>query len=250
MHDRLVILGSSDRPDVYFNIITVCARAGTKKFVVALIGEDGQVDLSDRAQNLNENLTALVSGLRRGDYVTVKPGDGVQSIPLDDPEPAKDSVAQVRWGEVEFIAVPESTLEQFLRQQVAESAAFDVTACKNSALAGAVAWLVSRGGSTIYSFEQLVPPTYGPGDLLPFLGSNDFRYRDLSQGQLVRRATRRVNIGTLSKRTFWLACIATALAVAAITALIPDISNPILAAAATFATIMSAVALFVRSPDT
>lgn len=252
MVERLVILGSSDRPDVYFNIIAHNAKTGTRQFVIALVGDD-RSDLAARAQELHENLTELVKLLRAGRYATFRAGFGLTAAEaLAEPAPVKGLLEKIAWGRLAFTheAVQESELKTFLRGHASSGAAFDVTACGNSALAGAVAWLVSRGGSTIYSFEQLKAPTFGERDLLPYLGQDDYRYRDLSRGALILGATRRINAGTLRKQTFWVLTLIAALGVALLASVVPPaLSGPLITGAATVATIMSAMAIVVRNPD-
>ncbi|PPL18643.1 hypothetical protein GY24_10215 [Microterricola pindariensis] len=159
---------------------------------------------------------------------------------------------EIVWGRLQFtyLSVQEKELTQFLRDQRAAGAAFDVTACRNSVLAGAVAWLVSRGGSPIHTFEINTAQVFGEADLLPYLGADQYTYRDLSKSPLIRGATRRINAGTIHRRRFWLISAAVAASVGLLAFMMPvDLSTPILAAAATFATIMSGVGLVVRSPD-
>jgi hypothetical protein len=161
-----------------------------------------------------------------------------------------DFFANVPWGSLTLRLLREHDLKAFLRDQHAAGAVFDVTACKNVTLAGAVAWIVSRGGSPIHTFEFQRALTFGESDLLPYLGESDVSYRDLSESALIRGATRRINVGTVHKRRFWLLSGAIAIVVAFLSFFLPPaFANPVLAGAATFATIMSGVGLIIRNPD-
>ncbi|WP_153001418.1 hypothetical protein [Microbacterium testaceum] len=164
----------------------------------------------------------------------------------------KKFFADVNWGSLDilFRSIEEADLRDFLVEQRRVNAAFDVTACRNKELAGAVAWLVSRGGSPIHSFEVRKRMTYTESDLLPYLDTSDYAYPDLSGSRLIRSATRRVNLGTIHKSWFWVLAVVVALVVGALALWLPEqIATPVFASAATFATIMSAVGLLVRYPD-
>jgi len=252
MAERLVILASSLRPDVYFNIIAHNARQGVSQFVVAAVGDlPGEVP-EDQSTALQHGINRFVEGLMRSVYIRVPESASNPEIPLDQPNEMADFFQEISWGRLQltYRSVPETDLTDFLKEERAAGAAFDVTACKNSVLAGAAAWLVSRGGSSIYSFEIRTAQVFGERDLLPNLLPSQFVYRDLSNSRLIRGATRYVNAGTIRKQRFWLISAGVAIAVGLITFMVPDeFATPFLATAATFATIMSGVALVVRNPD-
>lgn len=251
MASRLVILASSRRPDVYFNVVALNAQSGVREFVIATVG-DPQAGATEGLRNLQESLTRFVAELRSGSYLAGHEG-GERTRLLTDPERITAFFTRVSWERLRFsyLAVTEQEVASFLREQQQPGTAFDVTSCKNSVLAGAVAWLVSRGGSPIHTFEILREQSFGEADLLPHLSPEEFTYRDLSSSDLVRQATKRVNAATIHRRSFWWISAAVALAVGALTFFVPtDLATPVLAAAATFATIMSGVAILVRNPDT
>ncbi|MDB5338112.1 MAG: hypothetical protein JWN70_3731 [Planctomycetaceae bacterium] len=252
MADRLVVLASSRRPDVYFNIIGHNARQGVTQFVLAAVGNLPDETPDQQAFALQQNLTRFVSELMNSIYLLLPASVDQAGVPLALPLEMKSFFEHVNWGRLQFtyLSVQEGDLTEFLREQRAAGAAFDVTACKNSVLAGAVAWLVSRGGSPIYTMEIKKQQVFGEADLLPYLEPSQYAYRDLSASRLIRGATRRVNAGTIHKRRFWFISAAVAIAVGLLAFLVPaQFATPILAAAATFATIMSGVAILVRNPD-
>jgi hypothetical protein len=249
---RLVILASSPRPDVYFNVIAHNAEKGITNFVIATIGDNDESASQKRAADLNRDLTHFVAELQSSRYLKFSTVPGTIGTPLANPAPIDNFFAKVPWGSLTltFGMLMERDLKTFLRDQHSAGAAFDVTACKNATLAGAVAWIVSRGGSPIHTFESHRQLTFGEADLLPYLEESDFTYQDLSNSVLIRGATRRINVGTVHRRRFWLISAGVAVAVAFLTLLIPPtLANPVLAGAATFATIMSGVALLIRNPD-
>jgi hypothetical protein len=252
LSDRLVILASSLRPDVYFNIIGHNARQGVTQFVLAAVGDLPGQTSEDQATVLQQSLTRFVQELMQSVYLRLPNTSGNAGVPLEHPEEMTAFFRDVSWGGLQFTyrSVEEGQLVDFLREERALGSAFDVTACKNSVLAGAVAWLVSRGGSPIHTFEIKTIQHFGQGDLLPYLQPSQFAYRDLSSSALIRRATRRINAGTIHKRRFWFISVLVAAAVGLLTFLVPvALATPILAAAATFATIMSGVSLVIRNPD-
>jgi hypothetical protein len=248
---RLVILASSHRPDVYFNVIAYNAEHGITDFVIATVGDENEIASQTRAAALTRDLNHFVAELQDSRYATFSP-TGTTSVPLGNPAPMQGYFRKVPWGSltITFTMVPERNIGAFLREQHAARAAFDVTACRNATLAGAVAWIVARGGSPIHTFDTVKTLTFAASDLLPYLTESDYVYRDLSNSALIRGATRRINVGTIHRRTFWLIAIAATAAVIAVSLLVPPgLANPVLAGAATLATIMSAVGLIIRNPD-
>jgi hypothetical protein len=248
MADQVVILASSSRPEAYFNIIGHNARQGVRRFVIATLTGANTQSSSELAQNLQINLAALVAGLSRGVHV----GPPQDPKPLAQPHEMAAFLEEIKWGDLQFTYLPvqEEALADFLKEHQGDGAAFDVTTCNNSNLADAVAWLVSRGGSPIRTFEILRTQTFDQKDLLPYLSPAQYRYHDLADSQLIRGAIRKVNAGTIHKKRFWWISAFVALAAGAVAYYFPeDLSGPILAAAATFATIVSTVSVIVRNPN-
>ncbi|MFG6445857.1 hypothetical protein ACFXQA_11370 [Microbacterium sp. P07] len=251
MADRVVILASSPKPDVYFNVITHNARQGVRKFVIAVVGAPNGNSAQARI-NLEQKFNEFVAALMDSHYIATRDGSAAVTTPLAKPSPMKRLLTEIDWGSLEltYRTLEESELRDFLVEQRRADAAFDVTACKNRVLAGAVAWLVSRGGSPIHSFEVSKSLGFAESDLLPYLNASDYSYPDLSSSRLIRSATRRVNAGTVHKKWFWVIAVGVALFVGGLTLWLPaEVATPIFAATATFATIMSAVGLVVRYPD-
>jgi hypothetical protein len=250
MANRLIILASSRRPDTYFNIIAHNALQGVDDFVIAAIGDSPGETATQRVIVLNRDITGFVDGLTKSHYTTF--GAPRTEKPLDSPQEMENLLERISWGRLQFsyVAITDDNLENFLKDNLNAGVSFDVTACKNTALAPTVAWIVSRGGSPIQTFDIMKELTFAEQDLLPYLGTGDYRYADLSKSSLIRDATRRVNAGTISRRTFWVISFVAASIVAAVTFFAPsNLSTPILAAAATFATVMSGVSLIVRNPN-
>lgn len=245
MSSALVILASAPRPDPYFNIIGHNARHGVRQVVIACV----EMSAKD-ATDLKFNVSQLVKQLQEATYSSLGTvATAKKATPLRDPTPMADFFEEVDWDSLEFTykTVADAELSQFLKDQRKSGASFDVTTCKNSALAGAVAWLVSRGGSPIHTLEVKKKFSYDETDLLPYLALSDYSYVDLSGSRLIRGATRRVTAGTLSKSRFWIIAIAIALIVAIATIWLPTwLATPLFAATATFAAIVSAVSAFVR----
>lgn len=250
MANRLIIFASSRRPDTYFNIIAHNARQGVREFTIAAIGDLPSETAEQRVSSLNLELNQFVEGLQRSRYLTFgsTPGDSMLTSPQD----MKDLLDSFSWGSLRFSyqSVSDSELEGFLAENLKTGVSFDVTACKNTALAPTVAWIVARGGSPIQTFEITKELTFTEKDLLPYLKTIEYKYIDLAKSSLIRKAVQRVNIGSIHRRTFWFISAAVAVAVGALTLLVPAaFSAPILAAAATFATIMSGVSILVRHPN-
>lgn len=245
MSDALVVLASSPRPDPYFNIIGHNARHGVRTFVIACV----EMSPEDAAA-LQLNINQLVKLLQDGTYSSLGNVERPKkAAPLKDLAPMTAFFADVKWSSLRFTYenVSDAELGQFLKDQRKIGASFDVTTCKNSALAGAVAWLVSRGGSPIHTLEIKRKLSHDEADLLPYLEPTDYSYVDLSRSGLIKSATRRVTAGTLSKARFWIIAVLIALGVAVATIWLPTwLATPLFAATATFATIVSAVSTFVR----
>lgn len=168
---------------------------------------------------------------------------------VSDPAAVNTFLNRLGWGALTIgrRSVTESGLADLLKAESKAQSAFDVTACKNSAVAGAVAWLVSRGGSPIYSFESKKRPTYGAADLLPLLANDEYVYRDLSQSPLVKAASSRVNFWTLKRKQFLLWSAAAAVVFALVTTtLSQSVAFSVLSGVASFASIVSIFAIFVR----
>ncbi|NQX03404.1 hypothetical protein HQQ82_01160 [Rathayibacter sp. VKM Ac-2856] len=251
MYEKLVILASSQRPDVYFNIIAHNALLGVREYVIATIsGSHGQTS-AERATELQIDLTSFVAALKDSRYLAASDAT-VEPSALKRPSRMSKFFRKIEWGSLEFtfISVEQDDLEGFLRKYWSDRTAFDVTACKNTALAGAVAWIVSRGGCPIYSLEMLKNLSFGEEDLLPNLEVQDFQYIDLSHSRLIRGATRRINKGTIHRRRFWIISAGSAVAIGSVTYFAPEqFASSVLAAAASLATIISTVAVLVRNPD-
>jgi hypothetical protein len=251
MTEHLVILASSPRPDVYFNIIGFNARQGVRKFTIGVVGTPADTP-RPIATALPQDLPEFVRALMESQYLPTEGGARGAPRPLTRPDAMHQFFEDVPWKSLEFTfrAIEEHELRDFLTEQRRSGASFDITACKNTALAGAVAWLVSKGGSPIHSFEMSRPMYFDERDLLPYLNAQEYSYPDLSSSPLILGATRRVNAGTLYKRTFWAIAIAIGVAVATLTWLLPpELETPLFAAAATVATVVSAVAIWVRDPN-
>ncbi|WP_138946028.1 hypothetical protein [Plantibacter sp. M259] len=249
MPSRVVILASSVQPDVYFNIIAFNARQNVREFVVAVI-DPPTLPSGSSSDAVQKRLQDLVNRLSESKYLKVTT-EATTMIPLVNPEPMATFLAEVNWYslQITYRSVAESDLKEFLDEEQQAGAAFDVTACRNTALAGAVAWLVSRGGAPLHSLEVKRPFRHDASDLLPYLDQSDYAYPELSASKLIRAATRRVNRGTLRKKTFWILSVVGAILVGALSYFAPsELSTPILTAAAAFATVMSAVAILVRNP--
>lgn len=201
------------------------------------------------ATALQQNFNEFVRALMHSSPLPTEAGERGRARPFADPGPMNAFFRSVDWDELEvgFKAVDERELRDFLAGQRKAGATFDVTACKNTALAGAVAWLVSRGGSPIHVLEVSKQRKFDERDLLPYLEADDYAYPALSSSPLIRGAVRRVNAGTLHKKTFWAMTIGIAILVAMLTYLLPpELETPLFAAVASIATIMSAVAIWVR----
>lgn len=249
MASRVVILASSVQPDVYFNIIGFNARQSVREFVVAVIDPPALSSGSSSAA-VQKRLQDLVNRLSESKYFKVT-SDETTSVPLAEPTPMAAFLEEIDWYglQITYRSVDESDLKEFLDEEHRAGAAFDVTACRNTALAGAVAWLVSRGGAPLHSLEVKRPFRHDASDLLPYLDQADYAYPELSASKLIRTATRRVNRGTLRKKTFWFLSAGGAILIGSLSYLAPpEFSTPILTAAAAFATVMSAVAILVRNP--
>ncbi|MBS0024490.1 hypothetical protein [Microbacterium paraoxydans] len=236
---------------MYFNVIAHNARQGVREFIVAVVGAPGG-DAPQAKINLERKFSDFIAALRDSNYISTIDGSAGPAAPLAEPTAMKQFFDDLNWGSLDvfFQTIEEADLRDFLAEQRRLGAAFDVTACRNKELAGAVAWLVSRGGSPIHSFELRKRMTHTETDLLPYLKSSDYAYPDLSSSRLIRSATRRVNLGTIHKTWFWVISVVVAVIVGGLTIWLPEqIATPVFAAAATFATIMSAVGLLVRYPD-
>lgn len=236
---------------MYFNVIAHNARQGVQDFIVAVVGAPGG-DAPRAKIALEQKFSEFTAALRNSSYIATIDGSAVPAAPLARPSPISKFFTEVNWGALDilFRSIEEADLRDFLAEQRRLSAAFDVTACRNKELAGAVAWLVSRGGSPIHSFEVRKGMTHTETDLLPYLSGSDYAYPDLSGSRLIRSATRRINLGTIHKTWFWMLAVIVALVVGGLTLWLPEqVATPVFAAAATFATIMSAIGLLVRYPD-
>ncbi|KRD53937.1 hypothetical protein [Microbacterium sp. Root280D1] len=250
MSKRLVILASSPTPDVYFNVISHNARLGVNQFVIAVVGMPGLKTPAQTRLDIEHKLHAFVDSLIKGDYRSSANFD--EPAPLTKPRPMKQFFDEVTWGALDFQykTLEESELRDFLTQQRAANASFDVTACKNAVLAGAVAWLVAKGGSPMHTFEIKRKMTHGQGDLYPYLKPAEFEYRDLSDSVLIRKATWRVKLATINRAKFWtLAVILTVAMGLATLFLPPNATASIFAVLATLATVLSAAGIFIRYPD-
>ncbi|MEV8170590.1 hypothetical protein [Microbacterium sp. NPDC077486] len=250
MSKRLVILASSPTPDVYFNVISHNARQGVNQFVIAVVGMPGAESLGQTRLDIEHRLHAFVNSLMKGEY---RPSaDFDNPVALSRPRPMKDFFDEVSWGDLDFEykTLEEEGLRDFLTQERAAKAAFDVTACKNSVLAGAVGWLVAKGGSPMKTFEIKKKMTHGESDLYPYLKPAEIGYRDLSESTLLQKATWRVNLATINRRKFWSLAIVMALGMGLATWLLPaNVTASIFAVLATLATVLSAAGIFIRYPD-
>lgn len=251
MSDRLVILCTSARPDPYFNVIAYAALSrGIRDFALVAVGDDIGTELQHKAASVADDLSKFVDELRLGRYWSRNRSDGSElSKPLPDMDPFARTVDELDWGSLRITRtyIHEDDLRVLLAEEAAAGSSFDVTSCKNSVVAAAAAWLVSRGGSPIYSFDLKKTPTYGFDDLLPAMESTDYVYRDLSRSVVLADATRKVNSFTLRRRQF----LTIALVVAVIIGLVSlqfseTVAFSVLTGFASFAGITSAMALFVR----
>lgn len=249
MPGKVVILASSLQPDVYFNIIAYNARQKVREFVVAAI-DPPLLKSESSSSAIQKRLQDFVNRLSESNYLSFS-SESSHASPLPDPAPMAAFFEDVDWYglQITYRSVDETDLKDFLDDEHRAGAAFDVTACRNTAVAGAVAWLVSRGGAPLHSLEVKRTFRHDFSDLLPYLEDADYAYPELSASKLMRAATRRVNRGTIRKKTFWFLSIGAAAFVGVLAFVAgPELSTPILTAAASFATIMSAVALLVRNP--
>ena len=250
MISRLVILCTSERSDPYFNVIAHSViHLGLRDFLLVVIGDAVDPKLTEKAGHLADDLSTMVSALGQGEYWR-RESDGTEHRErLRDREPFDRMLERLRWGSLSIArsGVPEDKVGELLRREVARGAAFDVTACKNSLVAGASAALVASGGSPIYTFEMRKRPTFGQADLLPMLDNDDYFYRDLRTAPLLASAIKTVNRFRITRRNF----IAIAVVLAVLFGLLSlSLSQTALFALltgfASFASIVSALALFVR----
>lgn len=249
----MVLLCSSMKPDPYFNVICHAGiEMGISSFLLVVIGDDSKAERSESAAHLERNLNTFVGQLERGNYWRRDPHSGPDDVSqLAQPELFARVVERLGWSSlrIERVGLNEDDLAVLLSDEAAKGSAFDVTACKNSAVAGAVAWLVSRGGSPVYTFELRKPQTFDAEDLLPSLKPGDYRYRNLAASPLIADATREVNTFKIQRRTFLIASILVGLLVGLLSLTFSDtVAFSILTGLASFASIMSATSLFVRSP--
>lgn len=252
MAERVAILASSPNPDVYFNVIARNSQDGVRKFVIAIVGMPGNEPAADISNGFQQRFNAFINGLAVNQYTPTRGGKLAEPIALENPKPMLSFMKKADWVnlDIRYTTVEEKNLRKFLAEERKAGAAFDVTACKNSAVAGAVAWLVSRGGSPIHTFEMKKKMSFGQSDLYPYLRPADFEYTDLSKSKLVRSATLRVNLATMNRTRFWVLAGFLTAAVATASALLPPTwSTPIFAAAATLASILSAANIFIRDPN-
>lgn len=201
MTTKLVIFCTSPRPDPYFNIICHAkSHLGISRFVFVLIDEKGGKGAQEAPRNLNDELNTFVDELEKGFYI-----NRAGREPLEDHEKYVQTITNIDFPKLDIrtIDTTEDDIVNVLREQVNDNAAFDVTAAKNSIVAGTVAWLASRGGSTVYTFDLLKIQTYGQRDLWPVLNAPEYRYRNLAESTLVYDATQHVRRFRMSRRTFF-----------------------------------------------
>jgi hypothetical protein len=153
------------------------------------------------------------------------------------------------WGSLRIgrLGTSEDQLREFLYEEAASGSSFDVTACKNSLVAGVTASLVARGGSQIYTFQLRRPPTFGQGDLLPALEPSQYAYRDLSSSSLLVDAVQKVNQFRLDRRSFLVASLVLAVVFGVSTLALSDsVVFLHLTGMASFASMVSALTFFLR----
>lgn len=250
MTNRLVILCTSERPDPYFNVITHAVLSlGISDFELVAVGDEIHPDLTDRAAMIANDLSTFVENLAAGKYWQ-KGRDRSDVIEdLIHPERFSRVINDLKWGSLKIgrMGLPEDRLHGLLQTEISRASAFDVTSCKNSAVAGATAWLVSRGGSPIYTFELRKPPTHGQADLLPAMDPGHYSYRDLSTSPLLEDAVKTVNAFTLNRQKFFYVSILLAIIVGLISLTFSQtIVFSVVTALASFASIISALTYFLR----
>jgi len=252
MSERLVIFCTSVRPDPYFNVVAhAVSFQGIRDFSLVAVGDDFATEMQQKAASVADDLSRFVEELRLGGYWTRDQSDGSERIePLPDPAPFVDAVNDLDWGSLSIgrAYVREEDLQALLAKEAGLGSAFDVTSCKNSVVAAATAWLVSRGGSPIYTFDLRRTPTYGFEDLLPAMAPSDYEYRDLSRSALLVDATRKVNSLSLRrKQLLWIAILAAVVVGFVSLRFSETVAFSVLTALASFASITSGMALLVRS---
>jgi hypothetical protein len=247
----LVILCTSDRPDPYFNVIAHASLVlGIREFLLVAVGDDIRPELAERAAMIADELSKFVEQLAAGKYWRRDHASGMETVEdLTRADRFSSVVDELGWGSLRIsrVGLPEDRLNELLQKEVSEGAAFDVTSCKNSAVAGAVAWLVSRGGSPIYSFELRKTPTYRQDDLLPAMEHGQYMYRDLSTSPLLEDAVRKVNAFSLNREKFFYVSLLLAIVVGLISmSFSQTVAFSVVTAFASFASIISALTFFLR----
>lgn len=251
MSARLVIFCTSTRPDPYLNVVLHGALSlGFGEFALVAVDDSSSMQGADVATKVYESLSALVQCLRSGKYPSVAASGNVPNLlPLKDPEPFVESMKVANWDSLAISrrGLKEEELLEFLEAEFAAGSSFDVTACKNSLVAGLAAALVARGKSEIYSFDLLKTPSFGPADLYPLLLPADFVYRRLSDAPLIQDSLTRVKKFSIGRKQFLVCALILALLFAIVSAYFPQtLVFSILTGFASFAGIASAVSVFTR----
>jgi hypothetical protein len=249
---KLVIFCTSARPDPYLNVILHGALSlGFREFALVAVDDSSAPRGAEVAARAYENLSRLVDVLRSGEYSSAL-SNGLLSnpLPLDDPQVFIRSLDVSNWDSLAISrrGLKEEELLGFLEAELADGSSFDVTACKNSLVAGIAAALVARGRSEIYTFDLMKAPTYGPDDLYPSLRSADFIYRRLSDAPLMQDSLTRVKRFSLERKQFLVWALILAVVVSLLSIYFPEtVVFSLLTGFASFAGIASAINVFTRN---
>lgn len=192
---KLIIFVTSLDPHPYINVIayhTDYSSVDHIQFVSVIEGNRAVTAAADIMASVRSTISSIAQG-------TYAPGTAMP----------KDREVRLRYaGLVDKLSTiifsdanwHRNELDAHLRQSIASSTIFDVTAVKNDLLVEIATLLISLNHPRASSFELLRPPNHDYRDLYYFLGTDEFRCKNLLDGPNIARALRRTAFRQVNRR--------------------------------------------------
>lgn len=190
----LYTFATTDRPDVYINSLAYTIKHHSiDKFQIIVISEHGysNEEDSDKASKIFSSICNQLECLVDSKYYNHQ---SKSTIEIDcDTHIYEECLDVINEGGTTFIVIPGSKLEKKLKEYIKlGDAFFDVSALKKNLLIDVVSYFLSIGYRDVYSFELFKKATFDQGDLYHELGPKDYKYRNLTNSDIVKNSMKRV----------------------------------------------------------